>query len=323
MAIEPMQRVAPSRRYGWAPLEKAKLVEEWARDVFVPGNTINEISGKDIEKWRRPEDRATPVTGLTAAGTKDVPGAWDPAAYMPRFVFDRREDALPVDPDFDGNGSMNDNAPDAANGKPGSYQDGMIGGKQALNGFVGVSKKGDYTVMTYSFYYAHNKAGKYHNNDYSTAQVFLKEGQPAYLYTSWHHGARMTPWNELQKDAQGRPIIKVGLGSHSLLALADGEHVDRDGLEIAGDGSASFAGKPLAQRLHLDTFQGNVKADRRLDPKSGPGLSRMRMLGWGVAALNPFLPTDFSHRTPLTELWHKVKGAVGKKRDWIASKLGF
>jgi hypothetical protein len=310
MAIESTRRIAQPRHYGWAPLEKAKLVEEWARDVFVPGNTINEISGKDLEPWRRAEDKATPVTGLTAGGITDVPGSWDPLAYMPSFVLDRREDALPVDPDFDGSGSMNDNAPGTADGKPGSYQDGVIGGKQALNGFVGVSKKGDYTVLTYSFYYAHNKAGKYHHNDYSTAQVFLKDGKPAYLYTSWHHGARMTRWDELAKDPQGRPIIKVGLGSHSLLALAKGEKADQAGLVIKGDGSATFGGKPLEQRLHLDTFQGNVKADRKLDPKTGAGAARMRMLGWGLACLNPFLPNDFSHRTPLTELWHKVKGFV-------------
>ena len=91
-------------------------------------------------------------------------------------LFDKAEDALPVSPTFDGDTDLDNNAAEKEDGPAGHYKDGVIGGDQKLSSGFAVTKKGDYTVLSYSFYYPHNKAGDYHHNDYSTAQVYLKPG---------------------------------------------------------------------------------------------------------------------------------------------------
>ena len=178
------------------------------------------------------------ATDVPNPDSKD--GKWDPLEHMPRFVFHPKEDAFPVSPSFDGDPKLENNGPATPDGK-GNYKDGFIGGDQRLSGAYTVTKKGEYTVLTYSFYYAHNKAVHYHANDYSTAQVFLKPGKdgklkPEFLVTSWHHGSVITPWKDLAKDKDGRPVIAVNLGSHALQPLGKGQKVPTGGLQIGGDG---------------------------------------------------------------------------------------
>src|SRR5690606_20247005 len=112
--------------------------------------------------------------------------------------------------------------------------------QQALSGGFVVSQKGEYTVLTYSNFYATNKTENYHDKDYSTAQVYLKPNaqgdmEPAFLATSWHTGAQLTPWKDVKKDAQGHPVIGVGEGSHSLQPIGADQEIPPNGLHIQGD----------------------------------------------------------------------------------------
>lgn len=327
-------RVAPSRRFEESPRELLGMAGEWRKVVAGPGDALNLSSGQRLSAVRGKLDPTAPHTGIRyeKGGTPvvtDVPnpdrpdGRWDPYAFLPRFVFDAKEDAFPVAPDFDGDTDFGNNGPATADGPPGSYEDGVIGGKQPLSGGFAVSKKGEYTVLTYSFYYAHNKAQHYHPGDYSHAQVYLKPGpsgklEPAYMATSWHHGSVLTPWKDLAKDQDGRPIVGVNLGTHALQPFGRGQRAPEDGLQIAGDGQAMNGGRSLGHRLTFEAFQGNVDGARRLDathPASRPRLESMR---WGSAGLAPLSPEAYQ-RAPGP--WRQLAAPVLAKAEHVAERV--
>jgi hypothetical protein len=302
-------KVAPSRDFE-AGFDSVKdQTTEIMRLIKGPGDSLNLSSGKRFSEARLSLDAKVPYQGVhgqkgLTPSAQDVPnpdspdGKWDPYALMPRFVFDKAEDAFPIAPDFDGDTDVNNNGHSSGTAKDGHYKDGVIGGDQALNGAFNVTKKGEYTIATYSFYYATNKGGHYHENDYSTAQVYMKPGkdgklEPTHLFTSWHHGAVLTPWKDLQKDDQGRPMVKVNLGTHALEAYAQGDKPDPEGLQIAGDGRAELNGKPTDHKLSFETFQTNVAGAEYLDPADPASKARMQAMQWGDAAMNPFLPELF------------------------------
>lgn len=316
--------VAPSRPFRAGRLDAAKLLLETPRLVGAPGTVLNGLDRGRIEDYRVPSSQGLAPTGVAgdAQGLRastPVPnpdradGRWDPLAWLPDFVFDPREDAFPVDPAFDGNATLGDNAPERPGQGPGAYRDGLVGGKQDLRAAFLVTRKGEFHVLTTHFYFAHNKAGHYHRNDYATAQVYLKPGPdgrlaPAYLYTSWHHGGRLTPWSELALGPQGRPTVRVELGSHALSPLGPGDRAP-EGLRVRGcDGQALLGGQALpGQALSFDALQGNVEGARLLRPGSPAHAARLKALPWGEAALNPFLPEDFAGRGLAWELrrWAK------------------
>lgn len=230
--------------------------------------------------------------------TSENPVNWDPFAYMPRFVFEPGEDALPVSPSFDGDADVNNDAPAEPNGEGGSYRDGIIGGNQALNGGFAVTKKGEYTVLTYSFYYATNKAGNYHGKDWSHAQVYLKpdekgELKPDFVYTSWHHGGILTPWDAIQKDEQGKPVLEVQLGSHAIAPLGKNTPIPTKGFQIRGDGQALMNGETIPYDLTWDSFQSNVSNATRLEPGTDAFTARMLTMRYGRVAFDPIMPEVF------------------------------
>lgn len=326
-------RVAPSRRYGPALLEKARLGPELLDLLDGPGRKLNLISGKKLPEVRgKLEGKPVPYQGVVVRNGKvarvdDIPnpdspdGKWDPTRYMPRFLFDPKEDAYPVDPAFDGDADLGNNGPRTAHGRPGNYLDGVIGGKQPLSTGFAVTRKGEYTVLTYSFYYAHNKAGAYHPNDYSTAQVYLRPGkngklQPTHLYTSFHHGGVLSRYDELRKDSQGRPMVRIWLGTHALLPVGKNERPPRSGVEVLGDGSVRVRGKATPLRMTFDAFQSNVQGARTLalsDPKTQARVSAMR---WGEVALNPFLPKVFEN----ADIGDDLRGHANRLASRLASR---
>lgn len=328
--------IAPSRHFKPGLESQVEIIANAFHMLTLPGDGLNLVTGKRFREVRDQLEPPTPYVGVHVDGeaprATDVPnpdapdGRWNPTQFMPRFVFDAAEDAYPVRPDFDGDTSLDNNGPETAGGPAGHYKDGMVGGNQGLSGGFTVTKKGDYTILTYSFYYAHNKAGDYHQNDYSTAQVYLKPGKdgklaPQYLMTSWHHGGMLTPWSELKKDDQGRPIVGVDLGSH---ALEVRDSVPAKGLQLRGDGQALLDGKPIGQGIRFDAFQKNIDGARYLDPASPAAKPRISAMTWGEQAINPFLPEVFHDAPPTwlqvvqrgesevqkvaSGLWHKVKG---------------
>lgn len=310
----------------WTPPDQARAVtlyEELGRAADGPGQGVNMMSGKHLEDVRDGYEQSPPARGVryemrqtsdgqraTVTGFDDIPapptpdgepGHWDAMKFAPHYVFDKREDAFPVRPDYDGNGSTADNAASEASGTGSDhYRDGVIDQQQALSGAFVVSQKGEYTVLTYSNYYATNKGAEYHANDYSTAQVYLKPDalgdlRPAFLATSWHYGTQLTPWSEVQKDPQGHPIVQVGLGTHSLQPLGLGQSVPKDGLHIQGDGQATFNGKPIGQGMRYDAFQSNVaNATVLTDPDSDRAKARRTTLGYGMVAADPLDPETFA-----------------------------
>ena len=323
-----MQRLAPSRAFAWGLRARAQMAGETVDALRGPGTTLNMFGSRDYAAFRSRHDRDAAVVGVTAGArghvaVVDVPnpdradGRWDPRTFMPNFVFDRAEDAFPVAPAFDGNATLGDNGPSRADGPAGHYRDGRVGGPQALSASFHVSRKAGYVVLTYSFYLAHNKGGHYHPNDYATAQVYLKPGPggrlaPAYLFSSWHRGGVMTPWQNLATDAAGRPTLRVSLGTHAMFAAGRDDRFQADGLMLRGDGQASFAGRPLAQRLGFEAFQGNVDGATRLVPGTAAYRAREKVQAWGGGALDPYLPESFAGRG----FWHEVWGkARAKARD--------
>lgn len=317
----PEIRVSPSRDPKPGIRGGIHMVTDAIKQVAQPGEKLNMTSGHRFREVRSTFEKDTAYLGVHAEGSKcrveDVPnpdspdGKWDPYAYMPRFAFDPKEDAFPISPDFDGDTNLDNNAPSKPGGK-GNYEDGVIGGKQPLTSGFSVTKKGDYTILTYSFYYATNKAtGDYHSNDYSTAEVYLKPGkdgklEPAYLMTSWHHGAKLTPWSDLKKDPQGKPIVGVDLGTHALNVL---DSVPAKGLQVQGDGQAVLNGKPVDQKLSFEAFQQSVAGARYLDPSSPASTPRLRAMTWG-SGVNPLLPEVFDAAPPY---WKQaLAGAKGK-----------
>ncbi len=218
---------------------------------------------KSGQSWKTPEIR----------NPDDPQGKFDPYAYLPHMVFAPNEDSFPILPDFDRDGK---NTTDAA-----AYRHGVIGGEQPLHGSVSVSKKGEYTVLTYSHYYVDNKFTNYHATDSSTMAVYLKPGksgklEPEYLYTSWHYGATMTPWQDLSKDEQGRPVVLVERSSHALHPYGKDEAIPSKGLHLAGDGSASLNGKPLGNRMEWVSPQDSFKNATILDLSASRDRDLMR-----------------------------------------------
>ncbi len=187
--------------------------------------------------------------GWTAAAIRnpgDPEGRFDPYAYLPTIAFHRKEDSFPVLPDGDGTQTPNDDVK--------GYEHGVIGGAQPLRGAVSVARKGEFTVVTYSLFYVDNKAGSYHDKDSSTVAVYLKPDAtgrlaPAFLYTSWHYGANLSPWDDVKKGADGRPIVRVERGSHAVRPLASWEPAPASGVVVAGDGSVTVDGQPAPHRL--------------------------------------------------------------------------
>ncbi len=241
--------------------DQAESKRQSKRADIAPGQMLARKSdgGKRGIRQLRQESAAEtnqPFTGLQKAGKvwqtpairnpDDPQGKFDPYAYLPHMVFAANEDSFPILPDFDRDGKTKT---DAA-----AYRHGIIGGKQPLHGSVSVAQKGEFTVLTYSHYYVDNKFTNYHATDSSTMAVYLKPGkngklEPAYLYTSWHYGATMTPWADLSKDEQGRPVVLVERSSHALHPYGKDEAIPRSGLHISGDGSASLDGKALSNRM--------------------------------------------------------------------------
>lgn len=300
-----------------------------------PGKPLNMV-GKHMEEVRDQYESAAPAKGVkyhmandrvAVDSFEDVPGPkgadgkpadWDPFAFAPTYVFDKREDAYPVRPDYDGNADLGDNGGDSLGAtKTDHYQDGVIGGKQSLSaGFV-VTRKGDYTVLTYSNYYATNKGAHYHKNDYSTAQVYLKpdakgELKPEFLATSWHYGTQLTPWKDVKKDAQGHPVVAVGLGTHSLQPLGASQAIPEDGLRLNGDGTSTLDGKDTGHALTYDAFQSNVKNAIKLgdDPGSDLARTRKKTIAYGMIAVDPLDPATFDNGK--YDLKKQIEGRLSK-----------
>lgn len=319
---EPSSQVAPSRA-------KSSPIRNYAQQL---AEVAGLLSGPGMRKdtWRGAY--ALPPLKDKGAALADVPnpnapdGRWDPFAFMPSFVFDAAEDAFPVAPNFDGDGNIYNNASETWGGHGGSYQDGVIGGEQSLSGAFAAARQGRYTVLTYNFYMAHNKGANYHNGDYATAQVYMApdaKGKlaPAYLLTSWHRGGVLTPWEDLAKDMQGRPVIKVQLGSHALQPVEAGKSLPEGGLTIRGDGSTTYGDEPTPFRLNLDTFQHNVQHARVLDLAEPSGATRLSTMRWGEVALKPLSPEAFMATKPWRESWDRLRamtaGAVDKVQSWF------
>lgn len=338
-AAGPELSVAPSRTY--RPILEDKLGARVAMDlkdlIQGPGTPLGVLDSKGrLNEYRTPDE--APVTrgilfdGSTATisnvpPTGDLEGTWDPYAYMPRFAFHPAEDAYPVDPAFDGDSKLENNAPATPQGAPLNYRDGIIGGRQGLSGGFAVTEKGDYKVLTYSFYYPHNKAGTYHTKDWSIAQVYLRpdaEGklQPAYLYTSWHHGGTLTAWDKLQLDAQGKPVIEVGLGSHALVPVGKGQDLPQDGLQLRGDGQAELKGEVLPHQLSLDAFQDNVSGARLLSPDQLAYQPRLSTMRYGSVAFNPLLPEAFEAHGGLKQaLQDRIEPQIDAAKDQVRDRV--
>ncbi len=314
-------KVAESREYK-PTLDELRVVMELTEIVGGPGMPLGILDKKSrLEEFRALSDvtlgkgiRFDGPNGVKVedvahpAGTPDNPVAWDPFTYMPRFIFEPGEDALPVSPSFDGDADLDNDAPKDANGAAGHYKDGVIGKNQALSGGFAVSQKGEYTVHTYSFYFATNKAGNYHRKDWSHAQVYLKpdskgELKPEFLYTSWHHGAFLTPWADVKKDAQGKPVVEVQLGSHAVSPLSKDQAIPTKGLQIQGDGQALLNGEIVPHQLTWDAFQGNVKNAKILVPDSDAFKTRLLTMRLGKVAFDPIMPEVFFQEAGLGKVF--------------------
>lgn len=286
---EPESKVAKSFDYGPDSgkiktffMKKILLPLESLLTRISPGEWLARSSDggkKGIRRLREGEfidELKLPVTGVakTAQGWSaasipnpdDPSGRFDPYQFAPTLAFHAKEDSFPVLPDQDGDGDTETDVK--------GYQHGMIGGTQPMRGAVSVAKKGEYTVLTYSYFYVDNKAATYHVKDSSTVAVYLKPGEdgklaPTHMYTSWHYGGNMSKWEDLKKDENGHPVIKVERGSHALRPLAKWEPTPDDGVVVAGDGTMKHDGKAMPNRLSWispqDNFHG-VASFRPGDP---------------------------------------------------------
>ncbi|HEY9898978.1 MAG TPA: hypothetical protein V6D00_07330 [Pantanalinema sp.] len=281
------QAKTPYERESERDRDQAESKAQSKRADIAPGVLLKRSSNGGtygIRELREdsPFERDIAITGLkktekgwsvpTIANPQDPKGQFDPFATMPNIVFSGSEDSFPVRPDLDGDGKPTTDAE--------RYDHGVIGGKQPLTAAYSVSKKGEYTVMTYSFYYVDNKFTNYHRTDSSTVSVYLKPDkngklQPEYLYNSWHFGGNMTRWSDLKKGPDGRPVVLVERGSHAVHAFGKQEKLPTKGLWINGDGNTALNGKPLKNRLSLLTPQANVKHATRLDPANAKDLAAM------------------------------------------------
>lgn len=327
MAIQhaaPAVRVAPS--YTVRERDVLQYPTEWLAMLRAPGKAINVGTFTHLDKTRSNYEADTSHVGIHYKKTsetakqvnvsvQDVPrpggGSWNPYEFMPSFAFDRHEDAFPTSPTFNTTKwqDWNDNT-------IARYQDGVIGGKQPLRAGFAVAKKGDYYVLTYSFYYATNKAtGDAHASDYSTAEVYLKATKdglkPAYLYTSWHHGGELTPYSKLAKDADGRPVVRIMRGTHATQPVPAGAELPAEGVALRGkNGQASLNGKALkGETMGFDAFQGNVKHATKLDAHALSSIPRLEAMRWGAAGLDPLSVHAFDHPHP----WRELAGTVERK----------
>ena len=197
-------------------------------------------------------------------------------------------------PDFDGSGKTG-----ASDLK--AYKHGVVGGKQPLEGAFTVTKRGEYTVLTYSLNYVDNKFTNYHVGDSSTASVYLKPNkagklEPAFLYTSIHYAGKMMPWKDVKKDAKGRPIIRVERGSHAIHPYGVNEKVTDVGLRITGDGQATKNGKALPNRMTRPSSQKNVQSTVNLDPaKAANRVVWSRYFGGYPERAKPYHPSFFKY----------------------------
>lgn len=307
-AREPEVRVSKEFAYGpkpsWWQKLKSKVQATWElfRSEVAPGIYIARKShgGKQgirvIRRERFPDEEKLPVSGISkpdrAWVVQAVPnpgspdGTFDPYRYMPSLVFHPKEDSFPVAPDLDGDGDL---LTDARN-----YRHGVIGGLQPLSGAFHVSKKGEFTVLTYSLYYVDNKQATYHLKDSSTLSVYLKPGndgrlQPEYLYTSWHYAGNLAKWADLKKDGAGRPIVEVERGSHALHPLGRWERPWKSGVRVSGDGSVAHGGVALQNRFDWVSFQPGITGTTPHDP-AGPR---------GRALMDAYFATYPERRNPI------------------------
>lgn len=327
------------------PAHKEMMYGELGAAGDGPGKLYNMMSKKHLEDVRIDDiGDEPPVKGVDyemvknsdgdprakVKGFSDIPapasmgGKWDPTQFAPHYVFGPKEDAFPIRPDYDGNADMNDNGASEASGTgTDKYRDGVIDEQQALNGSFTVTQKGEYTVMTYSNHYATNKGSSYHDKDYSTAQVYLKENasgelEPAFLATSWHYGTQLTPWQDVKKDANGSPVIAVGQGSHSLQPLGQDQEIPKDGLHIQGDGSATMNGEPIGHRMSYDALQSNVKNANLVEPGTDRAKARLQVLGYGWAAADPLPPETFETDKTGEEVAARLPGDL----DAVIAEVG-
>ncbi len=315
MISEPIFRVVPETPFDLNAKSKLKgimqILGERLEAVAAPGkglglNTLRDDKSKakisDI-RARHPEEIAIPTAGVTKNGPTfsvvDIPnpdspdGTWDPFQYAPNFHFDGREDSFPVRPGYDGDLDVTN---DARN-----YDHGVVGGDQAVQMNFSVAKKGEFYVLQYNSYYVDNKvASGYHDGDWSTVSVYLKPGQdgklkPAYMYTSWHHGGIMTPWEDLLKDANGRPSVDIGRGSHSVVPISNCVKPKADGGLVAyGDGRLAKRGssRDLPNRLTFNSVQGNIRQAEKIDLSSTAGQHSLDVyFGHTPDRMNPYHPS--------------------------------
>lgn len=299
------------RNQGRTKANKAEKRRQKERAAGSPGRLLGAYTGGDERKriralsdgWDNEHPRGAQSEGLhrAADGTWEAPEVehpqgsdWDPLQYQPKFVFPKEEDALPVRPDFDGSGRAKQDDAD-------SYKRGRIGDDQALTGAFSVARKGRYVVLTYSLYMVDNRFyGNYHKGDSATAAVYLAknskgEWKPAFLYTSWHYGARMTRWSAFKKDG-GRPIIQMERGSHALHVFGKGEKVDERGLVIGGDGKAYKNGERVGrERMTWLSAQSNTKNTTDM---SGDQLAMDTYFKKYPERTNPVHPGLFGYKGP-------------------------
>ncbi len=293
--------------------DKLQIVGEFTKMMFdTPGKKLGIFGSKvgdgrsidDVRKQNSPSEYATASDGSrylkTADFASDPQGRqFDPYQFLPNIVFQNGEDALPIDPVFDGDASPDNNVF--------NYAHGAIGGDQPLKANVSFYEKDGYVVAQYGFYYADNKAGDYHKHDWHTTSVYLKYNsdtgsyEPKYLYNSWHFGGIMTKWSDLQLDNQGHPTVLVGLGSHSARPLGVGASIPSDfsrGVTIhGGDGMAvnTASGASYGEQLSFFTTQDNVAQATKFNPE-GSAQERTRAgiyYYWQEHRHNPYPPSLF------------------------------
>lgn len=313
--------------------DQAESKRQSARADLAPGQMVARKSdggkrGIRVLRQESEEEMSKPFVGIAKnASGYDVPeirnpdspsGKFDPFDFMPHMVFAPDEDSFPVPPDIDGDGDNNSDHE--------AYEHGVIGGNQPLEGAVSVSQKGEYTVVTYSHYYPDNKFTNYHDQDSSTMSVYLKpnaEGklEPEYLYTSWHYGATMVPYDELAKDEQGRPVVLVERSSHALHPYGKDEEIPEDGLHVAGDGSTSLDGEALPHRMEVVSPQASFEGTRQLDLTTERDRHVMdSYFEKYPERMNPIHPVLFDEVYP----WPQAKesgGFLGGVKDFLGGLL--
>jgi len=312
--------------------DQAESKRQSARADIAPGQMVARKSdgGKRGIRVLRKESEAEmsqPFVGITKATLGfNVPeirnpnhpeGKFDPFDYMPRMIFAPNEDSFPVIPDFDRDG---DNHTDVK-----AYDHGIIGGDQPLEGAVSVAQKGEFTVVTYSHYYVDNKFTNYHDTDSSTMAVYLKPDEtgtlePAYLYTSWHYGATMVPWEDLKKDAQGRPVVLVERSSHALHPYGKDEKIPTTGLQVAGDGSTSLDGKALPHRMEYVSPQQSFEGVRHLDLSNARDKDIMKFYFANYPErMNPIHPVLFDEVYPVKKSKNVLSTLIDTAKGWWKS----